>query len=51
MGREKQRNAEYYEFPHKHKYVYILGIDKREHKELMNKITVKIYDYPKDRGY
>lgn len=34
----------------KHKYVYILGKDKRETKKLKNMLKVKTYHYPKQRG-
>lgn len=39
---------------HKHKYAYVLGIDKRETKALRkiveNNIDIDFFDYPKERG-
>lgn len=39
-------------FPSKHKYAYVLGVDKRETKKLREEFLNrnKIYDYPKNRG-
>lgn len=51
MSKIKQRNAQKIVFPSKHKYVYILGKDKRETKRLLKEFfrINKIYDYPKER--
>ena len=51
-GKEKQKNSKKIEFPSKHKYAYVLGIDKRETKELRKIFEErnKTYPYPKERG-
>lgn len=48
----KQSVSEKITMPSKHKYAYIMGIDKRETKMLVSiyKERNKIYPYPKDRG-
>jgi len=52
MSKEKQKNAEMVEFPPKHKYAYLLGVDKRETKKLRSKFLKlnNVFDYPKNRG-
>lgn len=52
MSKNIQKTAESYSFPKKHKYVYILGKDKREHKILIKLFgeNTKEYNYPKERG-
>lgn len=49
---EIEHNATQIPFPSKHKYAYVLGIDKRETKALRCKFEKfnKIYEYPKERG-
>ena len=44
--------AEKIEFPNKHKYAYVLGVNKKETKELRKlfKSLNRIYEYPKERG-
>lgn len=49
-GIEKQKSAERVTMPQKHKYAYIRGRDKRETRELMQRLSVKTYPYPKARG-
>ena len=51
-SRFKQQNSERIDIPRKHKYVYILGKDKRETKYLRKLFESKnkIYPYPKERG-
>lgn len=48
----KQNSSEVIEMPSKHKYAYVLGVDKRETK-LLRKIFEernKFFPYPKERG-
>ena len=52
LSKEYMLSCEDRDIAQKHKYAYILGIDKRETREL-KKIFLernKIYDYPKERG-
>jgi hypothetical protein len=51
-NKKVQAEADYVEVPHKHKYVYIKGNDKRETKYLRRKFEAhnKTYQYPKERG-
>jgi len=50
-SKKKQKESKCIEFPSKHKYAYILGIDKRETKSLKKIFNTrnKTYPYPKDR--
>ena len=52
-SKEMQKNAKYYTFPSKHKYIYVLGKNNSETKYLRKKFESmnKIYDYPKNRGF
>lgn len=47
-----EHSSEKIDFPSKHKYVYLLGKDKRETRKLrrMFESNVKLYEYPKERG-
>ena len=51
-SRDKAASAKVIYYPPKHKYAYVLGIDKRETKELRREFVKrnKVYDYPKERG-
>jgi hypothetical protein len=51
-SKEVQANASFHVFPLKHKYICVLGRDKRETKALVKKFLdkTKVYDYPKIRG-
>lgn len=51
-SRDKAASAKVIDYPPKHKYAYVLGIDKRETKELRREFVKrnKVYDYPKERG-
>jgi hypothetical protein len=48
----RQRTSEKITMPSKHKYAYILGVDKRETKQLKRLFESrnKTFPYPKDRG-
>lgn len=48
-GIQKQKNSERISTPSKHKYCLVRGKDKRETKELMSRLSVKTYPYPKER--
>lgn len=53
MSKEKQSTSKFVIFPNKHKYVYILGSNKKETKELRKEFESKYknyFDYPKTRG-
>jgi hypothetical protein len=52
FAKEKQKNSECIDFPNKHKYAYVLGINKVETKKLRKLFEErnKIYKYPKNRG-
>jgi len=52
FSKEKQNSSKYIEFPNKHKYVYVLGKDKRETRKLRKIFEErnKILPYPKERG-
>lgn len=55
LSKEYQKSCEFREIPKKHKYVYILGKDKKETKKLRNEfktLNPKLYklEYPKNRG-
>lgn len=47
----KQSQAEKIDFPSKHKYAYVLGVDKKETKQLRRDFLNrnKIFEYPKNR--
>ena len=47
-----QAKAQKINYEPKHKYVYVLGRDKRETKKLRQMLerNVQIYSYPKERG-
>lgn len=47
-----QATAEVIEMPSKHKYIFVLGRDKRETKKLRKEFEErnKIFEYPKERG-
>ncbi len=51
FGKAKQKSSECIEFPSKHKYAYVLGTDKREHKKLRKLFESrnKTFNYPKGR--
>jgi hypothetical protein len=51
FSKQKQKDSKYIEIPHKHKYAYILGNNKKETKKLRElfELKNKIYQYPKDR--
>lgn len=51
-GKDKQANSQKIEFPNKHKYAYVLGINKRETQELRKlfELKNKTFPYPKIRG-
>ncbi len=52
MSKRVQSSAKKIEYPYKHKYAFVLGINKRETKFLRNKFESinKTYPYPKIRG-
>ncbi len=52
FSKEKQKKSKCIEFPNKHKYVYVLGVYKRETKRLRRVFEErnKTYPYPKDRN-
>ena len=51
-SKEMQESSQVVIFPSKHKYVYVLGRDKKETKELRKifESHTKTYKYPKERG-
>lgn len=51
-SKAKQGESRFVEVPHKHKYVYILGANKKETKQLRKEYQTrhKIIQYPKERG-
>jgi hypothetical protein len=51
-SKEVQKNSDYYIFPSKHKYAYVLGENKLETKRLRKEFLVKnkVYPYPKNRS-
>lgn len=51
FSKKKQSESECIEFPNKHKYAYVLGVDKRETKKLRKLFEErnKIFPYPKER--
>tara|TARA_Y100000310_G_scaffold274171_1_gene289966 strand:- start:523 stop:1464 length:942 start_codon:yes stop_codon:yes gene_type:complete len=55
FSKQKQKQSIYHEFPSKHKYLYILGRDKRETKKLKKEFIARNpklqnLPYPKERG-
>ena len=52
FSKKKQLEAEKVEVPSKHKYAYVLGINKTETKQLRKVYEQrnKIYQYPKESG-
>lgn len=52
FSKKKQSEAKYIEIPSKHKYAYVLGLGKKETKQLRKLFEGKnkIYPYPKERG-
>lgn len=52
FSKKKQKESKCIHFPNKHKYVYILGANKKETKLLRKTFENrnKTYDYPKERG-
>lgn len=50
-GKKQQQSSNFHTFPKKHKYIYILGRDKRETKALKKEFLErnKVFDYPKER--
>jgi hypothetical protein len=50
-SKEIQKNANYHNFPSKHKYAYVQGANKLETKQLRKKFLKlnKVYSYPKER--
>lgn len=50
MSKIKQAEATKIKYPHKHKYAYVLGRDKRETRQLRRKFEERnrIYEYPKE---
>jgi len=51
FSKKKQSESECIEFPNKHKYAYVLGVDKRETKKLRKLFEErnKTFPYPKER--
>lgn len=51
-SKRKQNESIKIEYPNKHKYAYVLGVDKKETKLLRNLFLDrnKVFDYPKNRG-
>lgn len=52
FSKKKQSEAKYIEIPSKHKYAYVLGVNKKDTKKLRKIFEErnKIYPYPKERG-
>jgi len=52
LSKEYMLSCEERDIAQKHKYAYVLGIDKKETKELRKLFLErnKVYDYPKERG-